>query len=140
MMLSSECECQALSSCPFCAIPTENVICETDAAIAFYDNFPLSAGHALIIPRRHVSSLFLLSDAEQVDIWQTVARVRCILQDKFSPDAFNIGVNDGRFAGQTIDHAHAHVIPRYAGDVADPRGGIRWILPATANYWDAKPC
>ena len=91
-----------------------------------------------MIPRKHVVSLFELSTAEQADLWMLVASVREQLQQEFNPDGFNIGVNDGTAAGQTVLHAHVHVIPRYAGDVPDPRGGVRWIIPEKADYW-SKP-
>ena len=96
-----------------------------DFAIAFPDGFPVSDGHTLIVPRRHLSSLWDLSAGELQAIWDLVSEVRALLSSKHSPDGFNIGVNDGEAAGQTIDHAHLHIIPRYTGDVPDPRGGIR---------------
>jgi diadenosine tetraphosphate (Ap4A) HIT family hydrolase len=82
-----------------------------------------------------VASIFDLPEPEYRELWAQVARVRSLLAEKFHPSAFNIGVNDGTEAGQTVGHAHIHVIPRYAGDVPDPRGGIRWIIPAKAKYW-----
>ena len=83
-----------------------------------------------------MKSLFDLDAEAQADIWRLVARVRDELQSRFNPDGFNIGVNDGKAAGQTVEHAHVHVIPRFDDDVPDPRGGIRWILPECAAYWD----
>lgn len=68
-------------------------------------------------------------------MWSIVAEVRADLQKRHQPDGFNIGLNDGASAGQTVMHAHIHIVPRYAGDVADPRGGVRWVIPAKADYW-----
>jgi len=103
--------------------------------LAFYDAFPVSEGHALVIPKRHVASIFELPLEELVTLWSQVTTVRSALTDKFRPDGFNIGVNDGFAAGQTVPHAHIHVIPRRKGDAADPRGGIRWVFPDKAKYW-----
>ena len=104
-------------------------------SIAFQDSFPISRGHTLVIPLKHVASVYELSDDQQADLWHLAARIRQQLHDELHPDAFNIGVNDGTVAGQTVNHAHIHVIPRYKGDVVDPRGGIRWIIPEKAKYW-----
>jgi diadenosine tetraphosphate (Ap4A) HIT family hydrolase len=103
--------------------------------VAFPDAFPVAEGHMLVVPKRHVASLFDLPDEEQASLWRLVALVRGKLASELKPDGFNIGVNDGPAAGQTVLHAHVHVIPRRAGDVADPRGGVRWVLPAKAPYW-----
>jgi diadenosine tetraphosphate (Ap4A) HIT family hydrolase len=84
---------------------------------------------------QHVASLFDRPAEEQAALWWLVAEVRSRLQAQLKPAGFNIGVNDGQAAGQTVDHAHIHVIPRYNGDVADPRGGVRWIIPDKARYW-----
>jgi diadenosine tetraphosphate (Ap4A) HIT family hydrolase len=84
-----------------------------------------------------VASIFDLGREEQIAIWDMVGKVRGHLIQTGAADAFNIGVNDGLAAGQTVAHAHVHVIPRRSGDVADPRGGIRWIIPEKANYWSA---
>jgi diadenosine tetraphosphate (Ap4A) HIT family hydrolase len=87
------------------------------------------------LARRHVASLYELSAAEQNSVWELVARVREQLLARLAPDGFNIGLNDGPAAGQTVAHAHVHVIPRWKGDISDPRGGVRWVLPAKATYW-----
>jgi diadenosine tetraphosphate (Ap4A) HIT family hydrolase len=71
----------------------------------------------------------------QTAVWQLVAQVRVQLHKEFHPDAFTIGLNDGIAAGQTVPHAHVHVVPRFAGDVPDPRGGVRWVIPDKAAYW-----
>jgi len=123
---------------PFSLVACERVILKTDAAVAFYDRYPIAEGHALVVPRAPVISLFELNRDIQAAVWETVRLTRELLEEKYHPDGFNIGVNDGRAAGQTIPHAHVHVIPRYKGDVPDPRGGIRWVIPERAQYWPDK--
>ena len=95
----------------------------------------MSPGHTLIVPRRHEPDFFALTAEEQAALVALVNPVRAALGEQFAPDAYNLGVNAGKAAGQTILHTHLHVIPRYAGDVAEPRGGVRWVLPETARYW-----
>jgi diadenosine tetraphosphate (Ap4A) HIT family hydrolase len=121
-------------ACPFCDLPPERVV-ETGTTLAFFDAYTITEGHALVIPKRHVASIFDLAAEEIAALWTQVATVRKLLAEKYRPDAFNIGVNDGSAAGQTVAHAHIHVIPRRKGDAADPRGGIRWIIPDKAKYW-----
>ena len=125
----------AAQVCPFCKLPKARIWIETDKVLAFYDGFPVSEGHALVIPKAHVASIYDLPAQDLQELWNLVAKVRQELQIKYSPDAFNIGVNDGFAAGQTVPHAHIHVIPRKKGDVADPRGGVRWVIPGKAKYW-----
>jgi diadenosine tetraphosphate (Ap4A) HIT family hydrolase len=122
-------------ACPFCHLPQERVFLETATTLALLDAYPVTEGHALVVPRRHVASIFELPPDELAALWTQVANVRKLLAKKYNPDAFNIGVNDGPAAGQTVPHAHIHVIPRRTGDAADPRGGIRWIIPGRAKYW-----
>lgn len=93
--------------------------------IAFADGFPASPGHTLVIPRRHVASYFECTAEEKSALWGVVERVRDVLIERHGPDGFNVGFNAGAAAGQTVHHAHVHVIPRYRGDVLDPRGGVR---------------
>ena len=99
------------------------------------DSFPVAERHSLIVPGVHVASLFALELEIQESLWKLVTEVRNRLNEEFQPDGFNIGVNDGEAAGQTVMHAHIHVIPRWIDDVADPRGGVRWIIPEKAQYW-----
>jgi diadenosine tetraphosphate (Ap4A) HIT family hydrolase len=120
--------------CPFCLRQDARITWENEAARAFPDAFPVTEGHTLVVPKRHVASLFDLPDEEQAALWRLVALVRSKLVSELHPDGFNVGVNDGPAAGQTVLHAHVHVIPRRAGDVADPRGGVRWVVPAKAQY------
>ncbi len=121
--------------CPFCKLPKERVWYESKHCVAILDAFPLTEGHTLVIPKRHVQSPFDLPQEELNDLTAAVAKVRHTLQTKYHPDGFNIGINDGLSAGQTVTHAQVHVIPRRSGDVKDPRGGIRWIVPGKAKYW-----
>ena len=124
-----------MASCPFCSLDSTRRWIETEHAIAFADAFPVTEGHTLVIPRKHVGSIYELGIDEQAAVWALVAEIRERLLTGLKPDGFNIGVNDGLAAGQTIDHAHVHVIPRQKGDVPDPGGGIRWIIDDKANYW-----
>jgi diadenosine tetraphosphate (Ap4A) HIT family hydrolase len=121
--------------CPFCCHERRGVLVESDFALAILDGYPVTEGHTLVIPKRHVASLFDLSEVEQAAIWRIVAEVRRLLVERYHPDGFNVGLNDGKAAGQTVMHAHVHVIPRRQGDVADPRGGVRWVVPDKAAYW-----
>jgi diadenosine tetraphosphate (Ap4A) HIT family hydrolase len=121
--------------CPFCHLEKSRIALENACAVAFPDAFPVAEGHMLVIAKRHVASLFDLSDEEQAALWRLVALVRGKLLSELQPDGFNVGVNDGPAAGQMVLHAHVHVIPRRAGDIVDPRGGVRWVVPAKAQYW-----
>lgn len=127
-----------MSSCPFCDVEPSRIIAAGKYAIAVRDAFPLTEGHTLVVPRQHVVSIYALSAEEQADFWAFVAEVRHLLAKELNVNAFNIGVNDGSAAGQTIEHAHVHLIPRRPGDVNDPRGGIRHIIPGKARYWSAR--
>jgi diadenosine tetraphosphate (Ap4A) HIT family hydrolase len=120
--------------CPFCHLEASRIRLENEAAAAILDGFAVAEGHTLVIPRRHVASVFDLPDEEQAALWRLVALVHADLVDRLKPDGFNVGVNDGPAAGQTVMHAHVHVIPRRRGDVPDPRGGVRWVVPGKAAY------
>ncbi|MCC9602883.1 HIT family protein [Stieleria sp. JC731] len=119
--------------CPFCK-PID-VWLETDNAMVLWDGYPVSEGHSLVVPRQHVASVYDLPSNTLAELWQLVAETRKQLEETFHPDGFNIGLNDGEAAGQTVMHAHIHVIPRWKDDVSDPRGGVRWIIPEKARYW-----
>ena len=119
-------------------MPHERIFEADDVAFVISDGFPISAGHTLIIPKRHVGSWFQCTAPEQQSLMGLMARARDRLISAHAPDGFNIGINDGAAAGQTVPHLHVHLIPRYAGDREDPRGGIRWIMPDKADYW-SKP-
>jgi diadenosine tetraphosphate (Ap4A) HIT family hydrolase len=122
-------------SCPFCSMDISRVLISNQFAIATADAFPVSEGHALIIPRRHISSIFEATEEELAHIFKLVAQTRVLLNEQFQPQGLNIGINDGVAAGQTVMHLHIHLIPRYKGDQSDPRGGVRWIFPDKAQYW-----
>jgi diadenosine tetraphosphate (Ap4A) HIT family hydrolase len=121
--------------CPFCPVPSERVLHARQTAVAIRDGFPVSPGHTLVIPKRHVGSFFEVTDAERADLMSLLAAAREELDREFHPAGYNIGINDGAAAGQTVPHLHIHLIPRYAGDLDDPRGGVRWVLPEKAAYW-----
>lgn len=123
------------SPCPFCSLPSERIVSRTAHIVAIRDDFPITPGHTLLIPRRHVTSLFGLTMVEWVELGQLLTEVRTALLAEYQPDGFNIGINEGTAAGQTVMHLHLHLIPRYHGDQPDPRGGIRWIFPDKARYW-----
>jgi diadenosine tetraphosphate (Ap4A) HIT family hydrolase len=123
-------------TCPFCSLPADRVAQDTELAVAIRDGFPVSPGHTLIIPRRHIVSFFDVTDAERADLMSLLAAARVELDRQLRPAGYNIGINDGAAAGQTVPHLHIHLIPRYSGDRDDPRGGVRWVLPNKAVYWD----
>lgn len=124
-----------LSSCVFCNLPTETFKLSNNSFNVFFDRFPISLGHSLIIPKRHIDSFFDLNESEFTDLRSIIANTKNLLDQNYHPDGYNIGVNVGAEAGQTIFHLHIHVIPRYKGDQIDPRGGVRWIFPEKADYW-----
>ncbi len=122
--------------CPFCSLPAERFVLQSEHAVVIRDGFPVSPGHTLIIPRRHVASFFDVTDAERADLMSLLTAARGELERHLHPAGFNIGINDGAAAGQTVPHLHMHLIPRYDGDRDDPRGGVRWVLPDKAAYWN----
>lgn len=121
--------------CLFCTLPASRIIVANELAVVIRDGFPVSPGHTLIIPKRHVGSFFDITDEERNAMLALMDAARTSLNTEFRPDGYNIGINDGAAAGQTVLHLHLHLIPRYQGDSADPRGGIRWIFPEKARYW-----
>lgn len=122
-------------NCPFCNIERFKVIKENDLAVVIRDGYPLTTGHSLIIPKRHLASLFEARNTEQRALLQALQQAKVQLDEQYHPAGYNIGINDGVMAGQTVMHLHIHLIPRYPGDCQDPRGGVRWILPEKAVYW-----
>ena len=118
--------------CPFCGNP--EIVIENALAFAHYDSYPVSAGHCLIIPRRHVAEYFQATDDEKVAIWALVDEMKIIIDQEYKPDGYNIGVNIGESAGQSVPHIHIHMIPRYKGDMEDPRGGVRGVIPHKQKY------
>ena len=121
--------------CVFCRMDRERIIAASAHSFAIRDGFPVSLGHTLVIPKRHVRSVFALMDVEINDCMQLLASVRERLKGPdFSYRDFNVGINDGEFAGQTVSHAHIHLIPRRGGDVPNPRGGVRGVIPSKKDY------
>lgn len=127
-----------MDDCPFCGIESARIAAETDLTLTIRDGFPISPGHTLVIPKRHFADCFEATDAEAADMWQALRFAAGELRRKYGPDGFNVGVNVGAAAGQTVMHLHWHLIPRYRGDQPDPRGGIRRIFPDLADYWTAR--
>ena len=125
-----------MADCPFCIrIARGEIIIGNDVAAALYDRYPVSPGHTLIVPHRHIADFLAMTKEERTAVWALVDPARQNIEENHSPDGYNIGINIGISGGQTIPHAHLHVIPRYSGDVEDPRGGVRWIIPSKAAYW-----
>jgi diadenosine tetraphosphate (Ap4A) HIT family hydrolase len=122
-------------SCAFCDLPAACHVIEGRLAVAIRDGFPVSPGHTLVIPKRHVASFFETTQAERQELMAVLFEARAALDREFGPSGYNIGINDGAAAGQTIPHLHIHLIPRCPGDRDDPRGGVRWVLPDKAAYW-----
>jgi diadenosine tetraphosphate (Ap4A) HIT family hydrolase len=89
----------------------------------------------LVIPKRHTGSFFDLSEKERGELLSLLDRAKLVLDEEFHPQGYNIGINDGAAAGQTVPHLHVHLIPRFDGDLPDPRGGVRWVIPDKAKYW-----
>ena len=125
-------------TCPFCDPEPSRLLVADGLVLAMRDGYPVSRGHSLIVPRRHVGSFGEASLEEQSAMLAMLQRVRALLDAELRPDGYNIGINDGAAAGQTVMHVHMHVIPRYRGDRPDPRGGIRWIIPEKADYWSGR--
>lgn len=123
-----------MPKCIFCNLPKDKVIAENDLALAFYDAYPVNEGHVLIIPKRHVETYFDATWEEKNAISLLLAEVKEKLDERFHPKGYNIGVNEGVAAGQTIFHLHVHLIPRYEGDVPDPRGGVRKVKKSLVPY------
>ncbi|MBU1691656.1 MAG: HIT family protein [Gammaproteobacteria bacterium] len=122
--------------CPFCTLTAERISDADENAVVIRDGYPVSPGHTLIIPRRHVGSYFAATESERKSIHTLLDRAKADLDSEFKPDGYNIGINDGEAAGQTVPHMHLHLIPRYSGDVGDPRGGVRWVIVERARYWE----
>lgn len=121
-----------MDGCPFCN--AADSVLSNALAVARFDKYPVSAGHLLVITRRHVASYFEATAAERAALLDLIDSGKGLLDERFRPAGYNIGINVGAVAGQTIPHLHVHLIPRYAGDVADPRGGVRGVIPDKQKY------
>jgi diadenosine tetraphosphate (Ap4A) HIT family hydrolase len=128
-------------NCPFCNLSRKvEIICETVSCVAFYDGYPVSPGHALIIPKRHVSNYFDLTHREREAMNLMLQFVKQRLDEKYHPDGYNVGININEAAGQSVFHVHMHLIPRYKGDVEKPKGGVRGVIPNKQSYTvEVKP-
>jgi len=124
--------------CPFCTLPPDRITEESELTITLRDGYPISSGHTLVIPKRHIGSFFELTDDERTQMFQAIQQAKDVLDEELKPDGYNIGINDGEAAGQTVMHLHVHLIPRFKGDIGDPRGGVRWIFPDKADYWSSR--
>lgn len=124
-----------MTVCLFCNIDTEKIIAENEQAYAIRDGFPVTCMHSLIIPKRHVEDYFSLSQSELLACDDLIKQLRDdILREDPLVEGFNVGMNSGEVAGQTIFHCHIHLIPRRKGDVENPRGGVRHLIPGKGFY------
>ena len=122
-----------MAPCPFCDIEPRRPILSNDLAFAVRDAFPVSEGHTLIIPRRHIANWWETNFDEQAAMLELLEEAKAALDEELHPDGYNVGMNDGAAAGQTVFHLHIHLIPRFDGDVEDPRGGVRHVVPERAQ-------
>ena len=125
-------------TCPFCKPYHDRVIAETELTLTERDRFPVSPGHTLVIPKRHVGTIFEVTREELGELWDALNQAKQEIDAEFNPDSYNIGINGGPAAGQSVPHLHIHLIPRYEGDVENPRGGVRWGIPEKADYWSQR--
>lgn len=118
--------------CIFCEI--DKYVLENELAYAIYDKFPVNNGHLLFIPKRHVSNFFDITTEERIALFELVDKGKLLLDKKYAPNGYNLGVNIGEYAGQSVMHVHIHLIPRFKGDIDDPKGGIRGVIPSKMRY------
>ncbi len=123
-----------MEKCPFCNVAKNKIITSNSLAFAIYDNTPVNKGHVLVIPFRHFSNYFEATKEEKYAIIDLIEEVKRIIDEKFSPQGYNLGVNIGLCSGQTVMHVHYHVIPRYTGDMKEPKGGVRGVIPEKRLY------
>ncbi len=119
-------------NCPFCDL--NGILLENGLAAAIFDRYPVSTGHTLIIPKRHFESFFEITHEELAACYDLMSLVKDHLDREYRPDAYNVGINIGRAAGQSIMHVHMHLIPRYSGDVKRAKGGVRGVVPDKQDY------
>lgn len=123
----------------FCDIqnkPDDKKIIENNSFFSRFDDFPISPGHLEIISKKHIESFFKLTKLELSEMYDLISKTKFVIEKKFHPDGYNIGINEGAAGGQTINHLHIHLIPRYDGDVDNPRGGVRNIIRGRGDYSD----
>jgi diadenosine tetraphosphate (Ap4A) HIT family hydrolase len=127
-------DAQDHESCPFCTVPATRIIEAGEHAFVIDDAFPVSPGHTLVVARRHVWDFFGLSAEETADVMRLVQSAKRRLDRDLDPAGYNIGINNGGAAGQTVMHVHVHLIPRFRGDVIKPAGGVRHVIPEKGHY------
>jgi len=120
--------------CLFCKPKSKETIAETEHALLVTDTYPASPGHCLVVPKRHFKTYFECTEAENKDFRKLILRAKEYAEEHYSPDGFNIGCNNELAAGQSVFHLHIHIIPRYKGDVENPKGGVRWVVPKNSQY------
>lgn len=126
-----------MNECVFCNVvikKNKEIIAQNDSCLALFDEFPVNDGHILIISKRHVTTFFDLTKEEQYDIIDLLNECKLIVDSIYKPQGYNVGLNCGADAGQSIMHVHMHLIPRYTGDVENPRGGVRGVIPNKKSY------
>ena len=121
-------------NCPFCNPSEKDILLKNELCYARFDKYPVNKGHLLIIPFRHFDNYFDASKEEKFAIIELIDKAKEFLDKEFKPDGYNIGLNVGKTAGQTIMHVHIHIIPRYKGDIEDPTGGVRGVIPERRIY------
>ncbi|PKL00746.1 MAG: HIT family protein [Tenericutes bacterium HGW-Tenericutes-1] len=123
-------------TCLFCdkIFKKEDIIYENETVVALYDQYPVSKGHVLIVPKRHIQTYFDASFTEKTDVDQAIMTLKTMLDATYHPDGYNIGINNGIASGQSIMHLHVHLIPRYVGDTLNPKGGVRGVIPGKQSY------
>jgi diadenosine tetraphosphate (Ap4A) HIT family hydrolase len=127
------------SSCPFCTLPESRIVARSKLSMTIRDGYPVSPGHTLLIPNRHVVDWFDLNAEEVADLLTATRDAKIVLDSELHPDGYNLGVNAGAAAGQTVMHVHLHLIPRFIGDSRDPRGGVRHCIPHRGHYDSTSP-
>tara|TARA_B100000886_G_scaffold340207_1_gene308417 strand:+ start:858 stop:1235 length:378 start_codon:yes stop_codon:yes gene_type:complete len=125
-----------MKDCIFCSLPESRIKKQTENFNVILDLYPISEGHTLIIPKKHIQFLRNLKENAITELFNLIIELQNEMIETYKCQDFNIGINEGILAGQTIQHLHIHIIPRYKGDIDDPRGGVRWIIPDKAKYWD----
>lgn len=120
--------------CIFCVIDKSKIILENEGALAIFDGFPVNKGHMLVIPKKHIETYFEASNYDKSNLWDLVEKCKDYLDKSLSPDGYNIGINNGVAAGQSVMHLHIHLIPRYVGDIDNPKGGVRGVIPDKRIY------
>jgi len=125
---------EPLKQCPFCSTSEEDIVLKNDLCYARFDKYPVNKGHLLIIPFRHFENYFDATKEEKIAFIELIEKAKKFLDQKFRPDGYNVGINIGKYAGQTVMHVHIHLIPRYRGDTPDPQGGVRGVIPEKQKY------